>query len=398
MQAYLATLVASLLWLAVIVRIQNVRGGYSDRALFAVLVSLACAATLDIPQIRAAIANAFPESANVPTLMKFMLVVAATAAARETVRGLATSVPDARRGLRVRLSVAAVAEALLVALYVAAPVHERYAHNFIKEYSNEPLAGALAAVYFAFIMWTALGIYKLQRWYAEHLPSSELRTGIRIVGLGSLACFIYFLQQSWYVLARELHLGPPFVTPWDDLIALALFAPAALLLIGGVIWPASPHRPLVRTVRAAVALWRLRPLWAELRREMPDLGFRAFPVGLSWRPRDLESSLYDVVIEIRDVLLVLGRRVPVTAAALAPSRPAVNRDAVAYHLALMSPATTSRRGASPWRPEATPAQPDMDGETGLLVDLAACWRDARAEAARLMAAGAVSEEYGSMHK
>lgn len=133
----------------------------------------------------------------------------------------------------------------------------------------------------------------------EHRP---LRTGLRLFGAGVTTAGLLMVLSLVHLYTRNTALVPVF---------------SVVVLVESLFMAAGTTVGLGQSIRRAVRdLWtaqRLHPLWRELTDGLPNIRLRQdrgrvldalLAVG------DAELHLYRRNIEIRDALLILGRRVP----------------------------------------------------------------------------------------
>ena len=160
-----------------------------------------------------------------------------------------------------------------------------------------------------------------------------------------------------------------------------------VLLVAGVSWPTLSQHPLLCRAAAHRAHRALRPLWQDLTAATPE-------VRLPQAAQDIESTLYNQIIEIRDATLALRPYAPAhlldraRQEARALGVPARHLDAATEAAWLEVARRRKIRGVEP-HGETIPRSHgavDLDGETHVLMDLARHRRIGARAADRLDAA------------
>lgn len=297
MSVWIRLVPVALLWLSVAQRRRTLRQGPTQRALWLTLATCAVAATMDLPAVTPWLDRLTGAGPNVGHLVKHSAVLAAAAAAREVVRGLAMPVHQAVHRARQRMTVLAAAVAALAVLFALAPVHGTEQAGLTATYATEPLMLAYWVVFLAFLGTALASICRRTFWYSRHAPSGALRTGLSTIGVGAAVGLLYVAHKVLYLLARGGGVTTGPIVESMEAVAAALLALSMVLLVVGVSWPALAEHPLRRRVAAYRAHWALRLLWKDMTEATPAV---TLPSG-----RDIESCLYDRVIEIRDGELAL---------------------------------------------------------------------------------------------
>lgn len=370
MNVWVRLLPVALLWASVVQRRRTLRQGPTQRALWLTLATCAVAATLDLPAVAPWLDRLTGAGPNVGHLVKHSAVLVAAAAAREVVRGLAMPPRQAGHGARKRLAVLGAAVAVLVGLFTLAPVHGTEQPGLTAAYATEPLILGYWAVFLAFLGSALTSIGRRTFWYLQHAPPSPLRTGLSTIGVGAVVGLLYVAHKVVYLLARigGVTTGP-IVEPMEA-VAAGLLALSMVLLVAGVTWPALAEHPFLRRAAAYRSHWALRLLWKDMTQATPAV---TLPSG-----RDIESSLYDRVIEIRDGELAVRPYAPAELAdqlRAAARYLGVRRRHLegAIEAAWLEVARRRKaRGAQPIA-GAAPARrvgADFDGEVRVLIDVA----------------------------
>lgn len=292
-----------LLWVSVVKRWPTLRQGAPQRALWLTLATCAVAATLDLPAVAPWLDRLTGAGPNLVHLVKHSAALVGAAAAREVVRGFAMPPERAAHHGRRRMAVLAGAVAALCALFALAPINGTAQPGLTARYATEPLMLAYWAVFLTFLAAALLSIGRLTRWYLLHAPPSALRTGLLAIGAGAGAGLLYVAHKVLYLVARlgGVTTGP--VVETMETVSSVLLGLSIVLLVAGVSWPALAQHPLLRRAAAYRAYRVLQPLWSDLTEAMPA-------VALAPPGRDIESSLYNRIVEIRDGELALRPYAP----------------------------------------------------------------------------------------
>jgi len=360
-----------LLWLYVLARWDAVREGRTQRALLLTFAAAAVGATLDVSAVAQWLDRLTDVGANVAQLVKHIALLVAAAGAHEVVRSFALPPERAVAGARSRLAVFVAAAAVLVALFALAPVHGAEAPELTVRYATEPVMLAYWAVFLAFLSSALLSMVKITTWYLRHAAPSVLRTGLVAIGLGAALGLAYAAHKVLYLTLRVTGATTGPIVRTVEGVGSGLLAAGTVLLVAGCSWPALAERPLVRRVAAHRAHRILQPLWRDLTATTPA---EALDTG----ERDVEASLYDRVIEIRDAELALRPWAPpnlaerARSAALELGVPARHLDAATEAACLEVARRRKSRGA---RPVCAPVAEvggvaDFDDDVRALMDVA----------------------------
>ncbi|MEU6314692.1 MAB_1171c family putative transporter [Streptomyces sp. NPDC047014] len=341
-----------MLWTVTLWRVPSAVRTVKQRALWAAFAALTLSMTLRLPGVMLRL-DEWAGVNNLSTLFKHWLGMIAAGAVVDFVVAIAR--PETGRRLRVRHGVALTAMAamaVLFAFFVPRPyeVTDFFEHN---------AGNGWATVYYLFFV-VYLGIaMATATWLfwgsARHASARWLRTGVRLMGIGTAFGVLYTLVRAGYMTSRLAGLTDSGSDMAVDNATDALkYTAIGFILVGssipafGVAW---------RTVQDGRSHQRLQPLWQDLTAVTPDIVLRA---GLLRSPR---LRLYRRVIEIRDAALALDpyagqdiRERAQEAALRAGFDPATSPAAEA--LWLRAAREAKARGAAP---AATGPEPGTDG-------------------------------------
>lgn len=299
---------ASLLWAAVIWRWPRSRRSQADTALLVALLALAVTATLEIPGIESALHRLVPGEPNLPYLAKHLLVVVVGASAHEVLRGVTLNAALAANGTRARTLLAAVVVAVLVALFLAAPVEQPVlTSEFGIRYGSEPAVIALWAVFLAWLTVALVSTARLAWRYARQAPTGRLRTSLLLVGACSVTCLGYVVNKALFMAAPVAGLEDALLVTAFPMVSRILVWLSMLFFVAACTWLALPRTPGSSFVRAHRQLRHLQPLWRALCEATPSIALTAPRAAwIEWLdPRDVDVRRYRRVIEIRDGILAL---------------------------------------------------------------------------------------------
>ena len=378
---------AVLLWACVLKRWTTVRQGHTQRVLWLTLATCAVAATLDLPAVAPFLDRLTGAGPNVANLVKHLTVLVAALAATEVVRGFAMPPTEAKQGARRRLVVLVVADASLVLLFTAAPVHNAEQSGLTASFATDPRMLTYWAVYLTYLGTALVSIVQLTRWYLRRAAAGALRAGLSAIGLGAIVGLAYVAHKALYLLVRLAGVTTGPVVQSMEGVESVLLGVCIVLLVAGVSWPTLSQHPLLCRAAAHRAHRALRPLWQDLTAATPE-------VRLPQAAQDIESTLYNQIIEIRDATLALRPYAPARLLdrarqeARALGVPARHLDAATEAAWLEVARRRKLRGVEP-HGETIPRSHgavDLDGETHVLMDLARHRRIGARAADRLDAA------------
>jgi hypothetical protein len=202
----------------------------------------------------------------------------------------------ARRRARVRHGVLAATTTLMILLFWQARP-DSAATDFLTAYANRPSIVTYLIVFLLYLGYSLFDIGTLSASHSRHARSPLLRTGLRLVALGSLVGLGYPVEKITYVLARLVTPGLPNVeAPLSGIVIVT----SVLLVVTGLTLPG--WGALVVQLADEVTSRRLHREVLPLRSALGD----AFPRTLSnvtyGTPR---QRLHREMIEIHDGLLLL---------------------------------------------------------------------------------------------
>lgn len=330
MSVFIGLVPAIVLWALTLARVRTLKKGRTERALWCTLVTSAIAGTLQIPAIGAWLAD-LTGLVNPLQVIKHGVVIGAAAAAREVIRGLVLDDGTAADGTARRIGLAAGAAGGLVVTFLASPITAQHLGGLTGGAAAEPspMKYAYWLIYLGFLGSTLVSIARMCRWFRHNAPDGSLRSGLTLIGHGSLVGLAYVANKAALLIASALLDVPDAVVAASTRLGSILIAVSFICLVVGIARPALRHLPLLRQVRALIALHRLEPLWSALEEVAPHIAWtRSSSTSESpWqRLKDAEARLYDRVVEIHDGLLALRaegedrspeRRVDASAAELA---------------------------------------------------------------------------------
>lgn len=296
------------LWLAVFLRLRE-RTGHASRALFLALLTCALGATINAPVIAVAVDSLSWLPPNTSQLLKHVLVLIAAHQCHEVVRGLSLPEREAEAHHRLRLGAAAVAAAVLTALFLGGPGGRTQVSNFTDAFAAAP---AVAAYWLVFLCSLGLSLASIRRlaWsYRHQLAPGALRSGMTLVALGTSCGLVYVVGKCAYVVLRLAGVPAATLAPAEAWTPVPL-AGAVILTLAGMLWPRLANHPVIRQAVARYHYLRLHRLWRELTTAAPDVqlqaalsrGRRARPVVAA---HEGELLLYRRVVEILDAELAL---------------------------------------------------------------------------------------------
>lgn len=285
--------VLALLWGMVLWRAPAAARMPRQRALWLTFAALTLSMTLRLPAVMRLIDGGTGVN-NLSTLVKHLLGILAAAALLEFVYGITRQ--DGTEGRRPRMITTAGAMAALVVLFALIP-REAQAEEFFETHTGAPAATAYLLVWFGYLG-TAMAIATSLFWgAARYAEASWLRTGLRLLGVGTAAGVLYALCRAGYLLLRLLGMGDSHDAAVADLTDLLKHTAIALILVGTAI-------PAVGVAWNGWRRWRhlrrLRPLWRELTLAVPEV-----VLDEELRRRELRLRLHRQVVEIRDAILAL---------------------------------------------------------------------------------------------
>ncbi|TDU74792.1 hypothetical protein EDD91_1451 [Streptomyces sp. KS 21] len=293
---HLEIAVLVMLWAVTVWRAPSAVRTVKQRALWMAFAALALSMTLRLPGLMHALDDRAGVN-NLSTLFKHWLGVIAAGAVVDFVVAIARPETGSGRRLRARHYVALTAMTAMAVLFVFFVPRPHEMTEFFEESAGN---GWATAYYLVFV--TYLGIaMATATWLfwgsARHASARWLRTGVRLMGIGTAVGVLYTLVRSGYLTSRLVGLTDSTgdIAVEDATDALKYVA-IGFILVGssipafGVAW---------RTVQDGRHHRQLQPLWQDLTAVTPDIVLKA---GLLRSPR---LRLYRRVIEIRDAALAL---------------------------------------------------------------------------------------------
>ncbi|MCY0931604.1 hypothetical protein OTB20_36560 [Streptomyces sp. H27-H1] len=291
---HLEIAILAMLWAVTLWRAPSAVRTVKQRALWTAFAALTLSMTLRLPGVMRTLDDGAGVN-NLSTLIKHCLGMIAAGAVVDFVVAIAR--PETGRRLRARhyaALTAMTAMTVLFAFFVPRP-HEMT--DFFEETAGNGWATVyylLFVVYLGIAMATATWLF----WgSARHASALWLRTGVRLMGIGTAVGVLYTLMRAGYIASRLAGLTDATSDIAVDNVTDALkYLAIAFILIGssipafGVAW---------RTVQDGRHYRQLQPLWQDLTKVTPDIVLKT---GLLRSPR---LRLYRRVIEIRDAALTL---------------------------------------------------------------------------------------------
>lgn len=291
---HLEIAILAMLWTVTLWRAPSAVRSVKQRALWTAFAALTVSMTLRLPGVMRTLDD-WAGVNNLSTLVKHWLGMIAAGAVVDFVVAIAR--PETGRRLRARhyaALTAMTAMAVLFAFFVPRP-HEMT--DFFEETAGNGWATVyylLFVVYLGIAMATATWLF----WgSARHASALWLRTGVRLMGIGTAVGVLYTLLRAGYITSRLAGLTDDTSDIAVDNVTDTLkYLAIGFILIGssipafGVAW---------RTVQDGRHHRQLQPLWQDLTAVTPDIVLKT---GLLRSPR---LRLYRRVIEIRDAALTL---------------------------------------------------------------------------------------------
>ncbi|MFD7256380.1 MAB_1171c family putative transporter [Streptomyces sp. NPDC059874] len=283
-----------MLWAVTIWRLPSAVRSVKQRALWAAFAALTLSMTLRLPGVMHGLDDRAGVN-NLSTLVKHWLGVIAAGAVVDFVVAIAR--PETGRRLRLRHYVALTAMgvmAVLFAFFVPRP-HE------VTDFYEENVGNGWATIYYlVFVVYLGIAMANATWLFwgsARHASARWLRTGVRLMGIGTAVGVLYTLLRSGYMTSRLAGIADGSSDIWVDNVTDAVkYIAIGFILVGsslpafGVAW---------RTIQDGRHHRQLQPLWQDLTAVTPDIVLKT---GLLRSPR---LRLYRRVIEIRDAALAL---------------------------------------------------------------------------------------------
>lgn len=283
-----------MLWAVTIWRVPSAVRTVKQRALWAAFAALTLSMTLRLPGVMHGLDH-WAGVNNLSTLFKHWLGMIAAGAVVDFVVAIAR--PETGRRLRSRHYVALTAMAVMAALFAFFVPRPRELTDFYEENVGN---GCATIYYLVFVVYLGIAMANATWLFwgsARHASARWLRTGVRLMGIGTAVGVLYTLLRSGYMASRLAGLADSSSDIAVDNATDALkYMAIGTILVGssipafGVAW---------RTVQDGRHHRKLQPLWQDLTAVTPDIVLRT---GLLRSPR---LRLYRRVIEIRDAALAL---------------------------------------------------------------------------------------------
>lgn len=215
--------------------------------------------------------------------------------------------PVARRKVRIRLLIAAGTIAVMVTVFLLAPILPEDSTDFAARFAGVPYISAYLCVYILAFAWMQSEIVYLCLRTSRVGGRIWLRRGLRTTAGGAVLGLVYCAVRASDVIAATTGLANP--VRWEDLARLAVGVGVLLPPIG---WTMPSWGPQLSRARAYLAnvrsYWGLYPLWSVMRSTFADKDLDP-PQGLAarvalrdvsdWRlPRRL-AFIWDCTLELR---------------------------------------------------------------------------------------------------
>lgn len=291
---HLEIAVLTMLWAVTVWRVPSAVRSVKQRALWTAFAALTLSMTLRLPGVMRAL-DEWAGVNNLSTLVKHWLGMIAAGAVVDFVVAIAR--PETGRRLRTRHYVALTAMAVMAVLFFFFVPRPREVTDFFEKNAGN---GWATAYYLVFIVYLGIAMATATWLFwgsARHASARWLRTGVRLMGIGTAVGVLYTLLRFGYMTTRLIGLTDSTSDIAVDNATDALkYMAIGFILVGssipafGVAW---------RTVQDGRHFRRLQPLWQDLTAVTPDIVLRT---GLLRSPR---LRLYRRVIEIRDASLAL---------------------------------------------------------------------------------------------
>ncbi|NHN55840.1 hypothetical protein G9U51_08635 [Calidifontibacter sp. DB0510] len=365
-----APVVPVVFWAGGLARAPSAVHARERRPLCAALLAFAVALTADVPAVYVRV-DGWLGIANVADLVEHVFGMVGVFALLVTLNYLGTpSGAHARQTWTAwgwtRLAVLAAAVGASVVLFFAARLPVETAH-FTEEYGHLPVIAAYWSITLAYFGVALIELAQMVATRSARATRATLRIGLRIVGVGVALGVVYSAIKIVELVLDEDGRAGTVRRAADRLDPIVLVTGAVVIGVG-LLLPAADTtwRHLAAGLRDRATLLRLRPLWRDLTRAMPEVVLGGRPsLWADLCGRDPSFRLYRRAIEIRDVAL---------AARVGEEVPTLTPEQVSALLAGLS-ATDRWNGDEP--PDASgghhPAE-DAGGELRPLLELARTWQ------------------------
>ncbi|MGF1425712.1 MAB_1171c family putative transporter [Kitasatospora sp. LaBMicrA B282] len=287
--------VFAVLWMISIWRLPSAVRVPQQRALWLGFAALAVVDTIGIPAVSHGIDHALGVT-NLYVLLKLLLGVVCCLAVTQWVTNMVR--PDlVRRVLRPHLALAAAAATALCVLFAHLRMHQEV-DDFYLAYGGSVTAAAFSGVFETYLG-VVMAIAGWLFWSnSRHAGAATLRVGLRVLAAGTAVGFLYAALR---IVQMTTAIVAPHATPPHKLVNDTFWVAVALIVTGNTI-PACGVA--ARSLRDRRHLRELRPLWATLTTQVPEIVLHS-PKGQSPRLR-----LHRLAIEIRDASLALTLYAP----------------------------------------------------------------------------------------
>ncbi|WP_199931142.1 MAB_1171c family putative transporter [Streptomyces sp. CB02923] len=278
---------ALVLWLVIILRLPAARRSRQQRMLLIAVIGIAGSVTVYLDPVTAALNHSLAFAESCGLFMNAWGVLSSALILDFVLAAIARRCP-----WLVYVPMVVTIAALIVLNYTIAPHAGCVTAAYVPWYS--PFWWILVA---AHLVGTVPCTVLCVRYARRVRDDRSLRAGLVLLAAGFASSSVFWGVVFVFLLARPAWLGALFplnigITAW--LMAAGASSP---LVIG-----------VLRTVRDACALWRLRPLWDDLTKAVPHVTLgRSVPRlrAVIGSPHAIHLRLYRQVIEIRDTLLIL---------------------------------------------------------------------------------------------
>jgi len=215
--------------------------------------------------------------------------------------------PTAQRKVRIRLLITAGTIAVMVALFLLAPILPEDSTDFAARYAGVPDISAYLCVYVVAFAWMQGEIVFLCLRTIQVGGRIWLRRGLRTTAAGAILGLVYCAVKASDVIFATTGLADP--VRWEDIARLAVGIGVLLPPIGWTMPSWGPRLSEVRAWAADVRNYRqLAPLWSIMHSTFPDKDLDP-PQGLAarialrdlrdWRlPRRL-ALIWDSMLELQ---------------------------------------------------------------------------------------------------
>ncbi|GHI82805.1 hypothetical protein Sxan_01690 [Streptomyces xanthophaeus] len=283
-----------MLWAVTVWRVPSAVRTVKQRALWTAFAALTLSMTLRLPGVMHALDD-WAGVNNLSTLIKHWLGMIAAGAVVDFVVAIAR--PETGRRLRPRHCIALTAMTAMGVLFFLLVPRPHEVTDFFEENAGK---GWATVYYLFFVVYLGIAMAIATRLFwgsAQHASARWLRTGVRLMGIGTAVGVLYTLLRAGYMTSRLAGLTDSTSgTAVDNATDALKYTAIGFILVGssipafGVAW---------RTIQDGRQHRRLQPLWQDLTAVTPDIVLKA---GVLRSPR---LRLYRRVIEIRDAALAL---------------------------------------------------------------------------------------------